>query len=289
MASNLYAALIGEGPSSAEKQAALADILRQRAGLAQVAQLSGDPTLAPMGQQQGQEVNQQAQALQHGQMQAQQQAQQAQQQARQAAFQQQQETRMAAGQQEGFDVQRRGQDLDYQTALASAAAAAQKAAAPKALTDTQATAQGMLGRMQAAEKMIGLKGTNTKDFAAAGAIYGGGGALASTMANKVMSKEGQAYYQAAADWVRAKLRKESGASIADTEMSSELRTYFPLPGDGPEQIAQKAAARKQAEAEMTMMGGGTNRNAAPRIVKRTGKLNGRKVVEYADGTVDYAD
>lgn len=255
--SDLYSALIGAPVDSAEKQAALADLLRRKAGFAQVAQLSGDPNLAPMGQQNAQTVGQQAQQLQRGQQNAQEMAFQKQQEARQAAAQQQQ---LAQGQ-EQLALTRRGQDLDYRGGLEKtllALRAAEEKEKNKPLTDTQANAQAMLGRMQKAEKLIGLKGTNAIDYAAAGSIYGGGGALTSTLANKAMSKEGASYYQAAADWVRAKLRKESGASIADNEMSSELRTYFPIPGDGPEQIAQKAAARKEAEAELLMMGGGTS-------------------------------
>ena len=57
----------------------------------------------------------------------------------------------------------------------------------------------------------------------------------------------QAYQQAQADWVRAKLRKESGAVISNSEMASEIRTYFPQPGDSAKVIEQKAQARKTAE------------------------------------------
>jgi hypothetical protein len=62
--------------------------------------------------------------------------------------------------------------------------------------------------------------------------------------------------QAQRDWVRAKLRKESGAVIGPEEMAAEVRTYFPQPGEGPEVIAQKAEARRRAERQM-QIGSGT--------------------------------
>lgn len=53
--------------------------------------------------------------------------------------------------------------------------------------------------------------------------------------------------QAEADWVAAKLRRESGAAISVGEFKAEGNRYFPRDGDTPEVIAEKAAARKQVE------------------------------------------
>jgi hypothetical protein len=53
----------------------------------------------------------------------------------------------------------------------------------------------------------------------------------------------QQYEQAAQAWIRAKLRKESGAAIGVDEMNQEYRTYFPQIGDTADVIAQKANAR----------------------------------------------
>lgn len=61
--------------------------------------------------------------------------------------------------------------------------------------------------------------------------------------------------QAQRDWVRSKLRKESGAVIGTEEMAAEIRTYFPQPGEGPEVIAQKAEARRRAERQMEIGAG----------------------------------
>lgn len=54
----------------------------------------------------------------------------------------------------------------------------------------------------------------------------------------------QQYRQAQENWVRANLRKESGAAIGKEEMEREIATYFPMPSDTPQTIAQKSLARK---------------------------------------------
>jgi hypothetical protein len=54
----------------------------------------------------------------------------------------------------------------------------------------------------------------------------------------------QQFDQAAQDWIRAKLRKESGAAIGVDEARQEYATYFPMVGDTAEKIAQKAEARR---------------------------------------------
>lgn len=70
-----------------------------------------------------------------------------------------------------------------------------------------------------------------------------------------MNPTQQRYKQAADDWIRAKLRKESGAVIGADEMAAEYNTYFPQPADSPELIAQKAQARRQAEAQIMQSAG----------------------------------
>lgn len=56
----------------------------------------------------------------------------------------------------------------------------------------------------------------------------------------------RSYDQARRDFVSSVLRKESGAAISDKEYNNEAKKYFPQPGDGPQQVAQKAAARERA-------------------------------------------
>lgn len=61
--------------------------------------------------------------------------------------------------------------------------------------------------------------------------------------------------QAQRDWVRSKLRKESGAVIGTEEMAAEIRTYFPQPGESAETARQKAEARRLAERQMEITAG----------------------------------
>ncbi len=61
---------------------------------------------------------------------------------------------------------------------------------------------------------------------------------------QVMTPEQQRYKQAADNWIRANLRKESGAVIGADEMKAEYETYFPMPGDSQDTIDLKAQARK---------------------------------------------
>jgi hypothetical protein len=111
-------------------------------------------------------------------------------------------------------------------------------------TEGQKLAAGFAARMESANRIIaglepagGLPGVMTE---VAGAIPFVGG-YAQRM---VMSPEQQKYKQAADNWIRANLRKESGAAIGEGEMEAEYRTYFPQPGDSPEVIQQKADARQ---------------------------------------------
>jgi hypothetical protein len=72
---------------------------------------------------------------------------------------------------------------------------------------------------------------------------------------KVTSTEQQQYRQAQENWVRANLRKESGAVIGADEMKDEIRTYFPQPGETPEVIAQKQLARQVTQEAMKTAAG----------------------------------
>lgn len=60
------------------------------------------------------------------------------------------------------------------------------------------------------------------------------------------SPEMQQYEQSAEQWIRAFLRKESGAAIGRDEFQRDFKVYFPQPGDGPEVVKQKERARLDA-------------------------------------------
>lgn len=87
--------------------------------------------------------------------------------------------------------------------------------------------------------------------AAAAAVPFVGGALESVFS----TKDRQRVLQAQQAWVRAKLRKESGAAIGKEEMEQEIKTFFPQIGDAPETIQQKAVMRQQAEQALAIQAG----------------------------------
>lgn len=141
---------------------------------------------------------------------------------------------------------------------------------PGNATEGERNAAGYLMRMTEASKLLDEfegRGAATYKTQAAGAVPLVGGAIR----RAVMTPEQQQYRQAQEDWVRAKLRKESGASIATDEMDREIETYFPMPGEGKEVIAQKRKARATANAAMRQSSG---RAAIPESVPSTGSSNG---------------
>ncbi len=112
--------------------------------------------------------------------------------------------------------------------------------------ETQTRSAGFANRMTQAGQSIdrlmtgGLDPTSLREGVVS-ALPGG---------NVALSPEFQQYKQAQDDWIRAKLRKESGAVIGVEEEEGERRTYFPQIGDSPQVIAQKARARATATENM---------------------------------------
>lgn len=82
-----------------------------------------------------------------------------------------------------------------------------------------------------------------------------GGAIA-PIGRAATTAKGQQYQQAAMNWIRANLRKESGAAIGVKEADDEYKNYFPVLGDSPEVIAQKARNRAVVEQAMRSAAGG---------------------------------
>lgn len=76
-----------------------------------------------------------------------------------------------------------------------------------------------------------------------------------TLESVFSTKDRQRVLQAQQAWVRAKLRKESGAAIGKEEMEQEIKTFFPQVGDSPETIQQKSVMRTQAENALAIQAG----------------------------------
>ncbi len=61
--------------------------------------------------------------------------------------------------------------------------------------------------------------------------------------NFLQTQVGQQYRQAQRAFTEARLRKESGAAIPNSEFDNDAKTYFAQPGDSPETIKQKEQKR----------------------------------------------
>jgi len=110
-------------------------------------------------------------------------------------------------------------------------------------TEGQSNAAGFAQRMELAQGILGNLPAGSQPGAmsrTAQAVPFVGGALA----RSGQSEETQMFDQAAQDWIRAKLRKESGAAIGVDEARQEYETYFPVVGDTQKKIEQKAEARR---------------------------------------------
>lgn len=82
-----------------------------------------------------------------------------------------------------------------------------------------------------------------------------GQAWMSVMPNFMQTEEGQAYQQAQRAFTEARLRKDSGAAIPETEFANDRKTYFAQPGDSKETAAQKARGRAAVLASLAFQSG----------------------------------
>jgi hypothetical protein len=120
----------------------------------------------------------------------------------------------------------------------------------KPLTEFQGKATNFASRMTESDALVKKfekAGINGSDFATI--------AAGSPLTNWAASEEGQMYRQAQENFVSANLRQESGAAIPKDEMNKEIRKYFPVVGDQPGVIAQKARARAIATKGMMVQAG----------------------------------
>lgn len=166
----------------------------------------------------------------------------------------------------------------------------------KPLNDVQAKAQLFGTRMQEADKIMGQLEAAGKSYSTPGANL----PIVGRAVNMLNTEQGQMLDQAKRDFTNAVLRRESGAAIAQSEFDSADKQYFPQIGDSDKVIAQKARARQIAiQGVLAEVPKGTKplnvdgpkgaQQAPAKQIVKQGMYGGRKVVQYADGTVDYAD
>lgn len=121
-------------------------------------------------------------------------------------------------------------------------------------TEVESNAAGFAQQMENATRVINTLPVGAQPGVGSG-IAGSIPFIGEAAKRGVQPAATQQYEQAAQAWIRAKLRKESGAAIGKDEMDQEYRTYFPQVGDTPDVIAQKANARTIATEAMKRSAG----------------------------------
>tara|TARA_R110000868_G_scaffold409756_1_gene695908 strand:+ start:335 stop:1219 length:885 start_codon:yes stop_codon:yes gene_type:complete len=116
---------------------------------------------------------------------------------------------------------------------------------PPVPTEAQGNAMMYSNRMKQNEKTI--SGISNEHYDPT--------AINAPLPNRLQSEARQKYESAASNWISATLRKESGAAISDTEYANGFKQYFPLPGDKPGVVEQKAQLRAKVAADMHSLSG----------------------------------
>jgi hypothetical protein len=129
-----------------------------------------------------------------------------------------------------------------------------KGKAPPKPTEGEANAAGFANQMENAEAVIKALPAGSQPGVGS-AMAGSVPLIGGVFERGVQSAPTQQYKQAADAWIRAKLRKESGAAIGVDEMAKEYQTYFPQIGDSAAVIAQKARSRQIATDAMKKSAG----------------------------------
>lgn len=166
----------------------------------------------------------------------------------------------------------------------------------KPLTEGQSKAALFGSRMTNADKIVSTLAQEGVNVSTPGSRTGFG---VGAVLNMGASPQQQQLDQAKRDFINATLRRESGAAIAESEFDNAEKQYFPQMGDSPQVIAQKAQNRAtairgmlaeippgQREKLVTEI---TGQSSSGRKVVKTGTHNGRKVHQYDDGSIEYAN
>jgi hypothetical protein len=121
-------------------------------------------------------------------------------------------------------------------------------------TEFQSKSAGFLGRMMQAEHDFGIIPETDRGPRSVGrqAFHNIAPGIENTLVN---SPNRQKADQAVENFIAASLRQESGAAISPMEFERQYKIFYPAPGDSPEVIAQKAAARRQAIEDFKLAAG----------------------------------
>jgi len=126
----------------------------------------------------------------------------------------------------------------------------------------QGKAAGFTDRMLQSEGILSGVGPDSGIGPASPGVQGAGTSVTQAGLSKIpgvgnfaISEERQKYNQAKADFINAQLRRESGAAIGKSEFDNADKQYFPVPGDSPDVLKQKASNRRAAIEAMGREGG----------------------------------
>lgn len=123
----------------------------------------------------------------------------------------------------------------------------------KDLTESQGKASAFQSQMVSASnvaKTLESSGFDPTSLKSQTAVKLAGGAV-----NPLVPVSAQQYKQAQDQWSEAYLRFKTGAAATEQEVQRNNRTFFPVFGDKPDQVAQKAAMREQAEKDVGIAAG----------------------------------
>ena len=166
--------------------------------------------------------------------------------------------------QESFDQNQRAAQERLLARQIAAGDRADKKLEGKKPTESEQKAYGFAQRMELSDQLLtNLENQVLKEGLDTTALYptatsqaaGKVPLIGDYLRTRITSPVQQQYRQAQENWVRANLRKESGAVIGSDEMADEIRTYFPQPGESAEVIQQKQLARQVTQDAMKTSAG----------------------------------
>ena len=149
------------------------------------------------------------------------------------------------------------------------------------LTEGQSKSVGYYRQAAAAARTM----NNVKDYnpsLVANALYG------SDVGYTQLNQSDRRILNSQLAFANGVLRLETGATINDNEIRNKARQLFPLPGDGPDVIADKAAQRSEALASMRAAAGPGVRNVPLVVAKpKAAPVAGGKIATGKDGVREW--
>jgi hypothetical protein len=161
----------------------------------------------------------------------------------------------------------------------------------KPASESERTAGFLLQRIRDSQRQLSAVTGKNSDAASPSLVAEGARQISEPLANALTEDDRQRVEAAQLDILDAALTLGTGAAYTREQLLGYRKSYFPQLGDKSGAIKDKqdrlnnlirAAEKKAGKAAADNKG-------SARTVKRTGTSNGRKVVEYSDGSIEYAD